>query len=152
MDNSEFVGMIYKEKRGDNKWVSGLSNNSKTRPLMIDALYSYVVQYPNMIKSKRLAMELIGLIDKNGRIEADSGCHDDLALTLAFCMHVRKYDPPMFIDVNKSAQNAFMDILLMNDSSINKFSNDASIMKHVKENVFKHEDALVNTLNLYYRS
>jgi hypothetical protein len=67
-------------------------------------------------------------------------------------MHVRKYDPPMFIDVNKSAQNAFMDILLMNDSSINKFSNDASIMKHVKENVFKHEDALVNTLNLYYRS
>lgn len=150
--NSEFVGMVYKEKRGENKWVNGLSNNSKTRPLMIDALYSYVTQFPNMIKSKRTAMELIGLIDKKGRVEADSGCHDDLALTLAFCMYTRKYDPPMFIDVNKTAQNAFMDILAMNDSTKSKFVDDFSVMKHVKENVFKPEDALVNTLSLYYRN
>lgn len=148
--NSEFVGMVYKEKRGDNKWVNGLSNNAKTRPLMIDALYSYVTQFPNMIKSKRTALELIGLVDKKGRVEADSGCHDDLALTLAFCMHVRKYDPPMFIDVNKTAQNAFMDILAMNDDG-NKFKDASSIMKHVKENVFKPEDSLVNTLELFYR-
>jgi hypothetical protein len=151
LSNSEFVGMVYKEKRGENKWVSGLSNNAKTRPLMIDALYSYVTQFPNMVKSKRLSLELIGLIDKKGRVEADSGCHDDLALTLAFCMHVRKYDPPMFIDVNKTAQNAFMDILAMNDDTRGKFKDGSSIMKHVKETVFKPEDSLVNTLELFYR-
>jgi hypothetical protein len=152
LSNSEFVGMVYKEKRGENKWVYGLSNNAKTRPLMIDALYSYITQFPNMVKSNRLALELIGLVDKKGRVEADSGCHDDLALTLAFCMHVRKYDPPMFIDVNKTAQNAFMDILAMNDDAGNRFKDGPSIMKHVKENVFKPEDALVNTLSLYYRN
>jgi hypothetical protein len=151
LSNSEFVGMVYKEKRGENKWVYGLSNNAKTRPLMLDALYSYVTQFPNMVKSKRTALELIGLVDKKGRVEADSGCHDDLALTLAFCMHVRKYDPPMLLDVNKTTQNAFMDILAMNDDTENKFKDSSSIMKHVKENVFKPEDSLVNTLELFYR-
>jgi len=66
-------------------------------------------------------------------------------------MHVRKYDPPMFIDVNKTAQNAFMDILAMNDDTGGKFKDGSSIMKHVKETVFKPEDSLVNTLELFYR-
>jgi hypothetical protein len=57
----------------------------------------------------------------------------------------------MFIDVNKTAQNAFMDILAMNDDAGNRFKDGPSIMKHVKENVFKPEDALVNTLELIYR-
>jgi len=150
MSASEFVGMVYKERRGENKIAAGLSNNAKTRPLMIDALYSYVTQFPKMVKSKRLALELIGLVDKKGRVEADSGCHDDLALTLSFCMYVRKYDPPLFLDVNKTAQNAFMEILEMNSNLETKFSDDSSIMKHVKENIFKPEDALVNTLDLFY--
>lgn len=152
LSNSELVGMVYKEKRGENKWVPGLSNNSKTRPLMIDALYTYINQFPNMVKSKRLALELVGLIDKKGRVEADSGCHDDLALTLSFCMYCRKYDPPLFLDIDKNAQNAFMDILNMNDNigGTGGFKDEFEIMKHVKENVFKPEDSLINTLELFY--
>ena len=118
---------------------------------MIDALYSYVSEFPSMIKSKRIALELIGLIDKKGKVEADTGCHDDLALTLSFCMYVRKYDPPLFIDINKGKQNAFIDILNLNSPKVVDVMDNASIMKHVKENVFKFEDALVNTLNFYNR-
>ncbi len=64
-------------------------------------------------------------------------------------MYVRKYDPPLFIDTNKDKQSAFLSILGMN-SDVTSFPTDASIMKHVKENVFKPEEALVNTLK-YYR-
>jgi hypothetical protein len=151
VSDSEYVAMVYREKRGENKVAAGLSNNAKTRPLMIDALYSYVTQFPQMIKSKRTALELIGLVDKKGKVEADVGCHDDLALSLSFCMYVRKYDPPLFIDVNKVRQNAFLDIINMNTNQVNQFPDDASIMKHVKQNVFTIEEALVNTLKYYHR-
>ncbi len=63
ISNSEYSALVYKEKRGEHKIASGLSNNMKTRPLMIDALYSYINQFPQMVKSKRLALELVGLVD-----------------------------------------------------------------------------------------
>ena len=152
INNTELSIMLYKEKRGENKIVPGLSNNMKTRPLMIDALYSYVTQYPEMIKSKRLALELIGLISKSGRVEADSGCHDDLALTLAFCMYLRKYDPPLFLSNNKIAESAFSKIMDMNNSrGTGEFLTNSEIMKQVKENVYEIKDSVVNTLGYYNR-
>ena len=151
--DSEYSIMMYKERRGEHKIVPGLSNNIKTRPLMIDAMYSYITQYPQMVKSQRLALELIGLVNKNnGRVEADAGCHDDLALTLAFCMYVRKYDPPLFLENNKVAESSFTRIIGMNDDNGNgSFKSNSEIMKHVKENVFDNESSLVNTLTYINR-
>lgn len=148
---SEYSHMVYREKRGENKIVPGLSNNAKTRPLMIDALYSYVTQFPEMIKSDRLALELIGLVDNKGKVEADSGCHDDLALTLSFCMYVRKYDSPVFISANTDAHSMFNDIINLNNSSYSGPMDNASIMKQVKETVFSYEDAMVDILSFYNR-
>lgn len=151
INNSEHMIMMYKEKRGENKVASGLSNNAKTRPLMIDALYTYVTQYPQMVKSKRTALELIGLVsNKNGKVEADQGCHDDLALTLSFAMYVRKYDPPLMIENNKIAQNEFAEIMGFN-SETQEFNTNPKIIKYVKENVFKYEDAFVNTFDISRR-
>lgn len=151
INNSEYTVMMYKEKRGENKIVPGLSNNSKTRPLMIDALYSYVNQYPEMIKSKRLALELIGLVNnKNGKVEAESGCHDDLALSMSMAMYVRKYDPPLMIDSSKGVQDVFMDIINMNIDKKEGLDN-SEIMRYVKDNVKTNDDMLVDTLKLYYR-
>ncbi len=96
--DTSYGSRLYKEKRGEKTYVPGLSNNAKTRPLMIDALYSYVTQFPETIKSERLALELTSLVSKtNGRIEADTGCHDDIAISAALCYYVRKYDPPLLI-------------------------------------------------------
>jgi hypothetical protein len=74
-----------------NTFVPGISTNAKTRPLMVDALYTYVQEDTDIIHSERLAMELLGLVNKGNRIEADKGFHDDLALAYAFCCYVRKY-------------------------------------------------------------
>lgn len=149
INNSEFMTMMYKEKRGETKLASGLSNNMKTRPLMIDALYTYVTQYPEMIKSKRIAMELIGLVqNKNGKVEADQGCHDDLALTLSFAMYIRKYDPPLFLDNNRESQSIFSEIMDMNDRTSGHMDN-SEIMKYVKQNVFTQDDSFVDTLGMY---
>ena len=109
MNSSNFSTRLYKEKRGEQKLVPGLSTTAKTRPLMIDALYSFVTQYPESIKSERLALELTSLVSKtNGRIEADAGCHDDCAISAALCYYVRKYDPPLLLA--KGSTEAIQDL------------------------------------------
>lgn len=87
------------QSKREGKW--GLTNSLATRPKMIDALLEYVSMFPNTIKSSRLGLELIGLVHNktNGRVEADEGCHDDLAMAASMCYYVRKWDPPLGIQV-----------------------------------------------------
>jgi hypothetical protein len=151
LNNSEFGHMIYKEKRGKQTVLPGLSTNSKTRPLMIDALYSYITQYPECVKSERLALEIAGLVTKtSGRVEADSGCHDDLVLATSVVMYVRKYDPPMLIGTQEFTQisSEMASIIRSNtEGSFESFSNE-SIMKHVKENIGEMQ-GFVDILGMY---
>ncbi len=81
-------------------FIPGLSTNAKTRPLILDSLYTYIVEDPDIIHSERLAMELLGLVNKANRVEADKGFHDDLALAYGFCCFVRKYCPDDLGDVS----------------------------------------------------
>jgi hypothetical protein len=157
LNMSELSLMLYKEKRGQGTGkrgftlVPGLSNNAKTRPLMIDALYSYMCEFPQCVKSERLALELTGLVSKsNGRVEADTGCHDDLALATACVMYVRKYDPPLLIgDEDFSMIGATMkDIMNYNIDDQTIEMTDASIMKHVKSNL-KEKSGFINIMEMY---
>jgi len=72
-------------------FAPGISTNAKTRPLMLDSLYQHVSEFTDCIKSPRLALELVGLQEKQGRIEASVGSHDDLCLALSFVLYARKY-------------------------------------------------------------
>lgn len=130
ISESEYSHLMYKERRGESKLVPGLSNNAKTRPLMIDALYTYIVQFPEIIKSERLVYELVGLIKKQTqtieRVEADSGTKDDIAMASALTMYVRKYDPPMNITTGSPQSNLLSDIVDMNNP------NSIDPMKEVK--------------------
>jgi hypothetical protein len=137
LNASEYCSQLYKEKRGNNTLVPGLSTNSKTRPLMIDALYSYITQYPESVKSERLALELTGLVSKsNGKVEADTGCTDDIALSASLCFYVRKYDPPLALLMNMTdgsmIANDLKDILAFNMEDSGVQFTDQSIMKYVK--------------------
>jgi len=108
INSSEYNHMLYKQKIGD-RIRPGLNTNIKTRPLMIDALYSYISQFPEMVKSRRLALELVGLISKpNGKVEADIGCTDDIALSTALAFYVRKWDPPLSINLQGSEAGDFL--------------------------------------------
>jgi len=133
INRSDLSSSLYKEKRGE-QLIPGLSTNSKTRPLMIDALYSYITEFPECVKSKRLILELIGLVEKaSGKVEADSGCHDDIALSAALCFYVRKYDPPLLLDSSKYQQSSFADIVNMNNDNYGNSLTNSAIMKRVKE-------------------
>ena len=150
LNNSEFSFMIYKEKRGKQTVLPGLSTNTKTRPLMIDALYSYITQYPECVKSERLALELTGLVTKtNGKVEADTGCHDDLALATSCVFYVRKYDPPMMIDTQEysTLTNEMANIIAGNSELQAEFNNDG-IMKHVKSHI-NEMGGFVDILSMY---
>jgi len=150
LNYSEFGFMIYKEKRGKQTLLPGLSTNSKTRPLMIDALYSYITQFPQIVKSERLALEIAGLVTRtSGRVEADTGCHDDLVLSASCVMYVRKYDPPMLVGSEEFTQisSDMANIIAGNSNIVNDYSN-AGIIKHVKENIGEM-GGFVDILGLY---
>jgi len=157
LNQSEFSLMLYKEKRGlgtgpkGHTLVPGLSNTPKTRPLMIDALYSYITEYPTSVKSERLALELTGLVSKaNGKVEADSGCHDDLALSTAMCFYVRKYDPPRLIDTGEFTMvtNELQDVINFNISGETVEMTNRSIMTKVKSEIDK-KGGFVDIMRMY---
>jgi hypothetical protein len=150
LNYSEFGHMIYKERRGSQTLLPGLSTNSKTRPLMIDALYSYITQYPEIVKSQRLALEIAGMVTKtSGRVEADTGCHDDLVLSTSVCMYVRKYDPPVLLGSKQFTQvsNDMIDIITSNSNEVDDYTNEG-IMKHVKNNIGEI-NGFVDILGIY---
>ena len=139
VNNSEYCVSLYKEKRGPNMILPGLQTTSKTRPLMIDALYSYVCQFPECVKSKRLALELVGLVEKtSGRVEADEGCYDDLALSAALAFYVRKYDPPMMINPTKFESSYMGSIIGMNSDVAEKLYDNSNVMKMIKEELLSN--------------
>lgn len=154
INNSEFSTMLYKEKRGEHKkLVPGLSTNAKTRPLMIDALYTYVSQFTDGVKSKRLVLELIGLISKtSGRVEADTGCHDDLVFAAALAFYVHKWDPPMMLTMaSETAMGGEMfNIMSLNDGI---GTHNASVMGKIKDKLGEIEPGqemqYIDTLSFY---
>jgi hypothetical protein len=109
---------------------------------MIDALYSYVSQFPEMVKSRRLALELVGLISKpNGKVEADVGCTDDIALSTAMAFYVRKWDPPLSINLQGSEAGDFLkEIMGLNTDNqrVRKpdmLPENSQIMKDIRKKV-----------------
>ena len=155
LDESEYSDMLYKEKRGNDNIVAGLSTNSKTRPLIIDALYSYFNEFPEIVRSERLALELTGLVSKkNGRVEADIGCYDDLALASGVCFYARKYDSSrLILDTPRHARTSaeITSIIAANDDHL-KSVNNANIISHVKENlgrIGEEDGGIVDILEMY---
>jgi len=151
IDRSEYSLMMYKETRGKDTIVPGLSTNAKTRPLMIEALYTYISEFPESVKSKRLVLELISLTTKisgqTERVQADVGCHDDLAMATATAFYVRKWDPPMIIDGARTFQTQELSRIV----DMNKDHLDVSnpeIMKYVKENI-SEMGGFVDILSMY---
>ncbi len=153
LDRSELSTRVYKETIGD-KIKSGLTTTSKTRPLMIDALYSYILENPESVKSKRLALELIGLVQKpTGKVEGDEGSRDDLALATSTAFYVRKYDPPFWISATAVDTSILSEVMGMNieQRAGDDLDND-KIMKYVKDNIFAIQTqtgGTVNTLQFY---
>lgn len=79
----------------------GLTTTVKTRPLMIDALHDFVSNFPENIKGESLALEILSLINKNGKLEAPDGFNDDRAMAYSFACYVKKYCPENLVGFEK---------------------------------------------------
>jgi len=165
-----------KIKNGENKngrVKYGLYTGPQTRPLMMDALYTYIKSDPSIVKGKRTILELIGLVQKsNDRIEADEGEHDDLCLALAFCAYVKMYDPPLGMASAYMNKNLIDQIVETIGSNFGEISYDADmynlgndygdnkintrdkinrvISKHIKNNLISmsNNSSIINTTDL----
>jgi len=150
LNASEFSMMLYKETRGLGKMVPGLSTNSKTRPLMIDALYSYITEFPGSVKSKRLVLELISLVSKtSGRVEADTDTYDDLVIATSAAFYVRKWDPPLMIQSTTKVQLGDLNEILDFNVGDTEVSN-RSVMRVVKDNI-DEMGGFIDILSMYNR-
>jgi len=73
----------------EKKMVPGFSTTTKTRPLIISKLESYLRDKQVLIRSTRLIEELLVFIWNNGKAEALKGYNDDLITSLGIGFWVR---------------------------------------------------------------
>ena len=81
--------MSNKHYRDERQMVAGFSTTTKTRPLIISALDSYMTDKDILIRSNRLIDELFTFIWNNGKAEAMKGYNDDLTMALGIGLWVR---------------------------------------------------------------
>ena len=77
------------DKMESEQTIPGFTNSTKTRPLVISKMESYIREKSFIFHSKRLLEELKVFIWKNGKAQAQSGYNDDLILALGIGLFVR---------------------------------------------------------------
>ncbi|APQ57699.1 DNA packaging protein [Paenibacillus polymyxa] len=82
----------------------GWNTNQATRPVMISDFKEAIRDQLYYIYCPELYSECMTLIDKNGRAEADSGCHDDRILAYSIALQVRQVADKWFEWFKKKQQ------------------------------------------------
>ncbi|VUG07058.1 hypothetical protein PPOLYM_03466 [Paenibacillus polymyxa] len=82
----------------------GWNTNQATRPVMISDFKEAIRDQLYDIYCPDLYSECMTLIDKNGRAEADSGCHDDRILAYSIALQVRQVADKWFEWFKKKQQ------------------------------------------------
>ncbi|WP_419805128.1 terminase [Terriglobus sp.] len=77
---------VYRGDDGDLGWLT----TSSSRNAMLGALQVLLSTKSQMLRSRRLLEECRSFVDKNGRMEAAAGAHDDLVLAMAIAQAVRR--------------------------------------------------------------
>jgi len=66
--------------------------SEKTRKMMFNILRDMLKDYRHLINSKFLVTDICNLVEhKNGKIAADTGCHDDMVMAYLHTLYVLKY-------------------------------------------------------------
>ena len=145
---------IYGEYRGtlstNKKWIAGLSTNTKSRPLILDALFTYVTDFPDTVKSVKLANELLALTNKTHKLQADAGFNDDLAMAWAFCCYIRRYEPKSIGDVgNKTPEEMEEMRVLSNSISMIRNLNSDNIVQQGYEDLVNEGEYSIADFNKF---
>lgn len=80
---------LFRRERGEGQRQVGFETNLKTRPLIIGNLIALFREDSSIECDKETLREMLTFVrGKNGRGEADKGCHDDLVMALAIAQYV----------------------------------------------------------------
>jgi hypothetical protein len=128
----------YKDER---QMVAGFSTTTKTRPLIISALDTYMNDKDILIRSSRLIDEMFTFIWQSGRAEAMKGYNDDLIMALGIGLWVRNTALRLKqegIDLTKT---------MLNSTQVNQYTGFVA-SGHLKQNPYEMKDTRGNTENL----
>lgn len=76
-------------KYDNEQTVPGFTTSTKTRPLVISKMESYIREKSLIIRSKRLLEELRVFIWQNGKAQAQNSYNDDLVMSLGMGLFIR---------------------------------------------------------------
>ena len=79
----------WKSKMESDNTGPGFTNSTRTRPLVISKMETYIRERSFIFHSKRLLEELRVFIWQNGKAQAQNGYNDDLAMALGIGLFVR---------------------------------------------------------------
>jgi hypothetical protein len=129
----------YREERN---MVAGFSTTSKTRPLIISALDTYMTDKDILIRSNRLIDEMFTFIWHGGRAEAMKGYNDDLIMALAIGLWVRN------TALRLRQEGIDLTRTMLNSSYVNKYESVYTANTHLKQNPYEMNVGRGDTENL----
>jgi hypothetical protein len=135
--------MSNKFYRDEKQMVAGFSTTTKTRPLIISALDTYMHDKDILIRSNRLIDELFTFIWNNGKAEAMKGYNDDLVMALGIGLWVRNTALRLKqegIDLTKN---------MLNSAKISQYDG-VYTNNHLKKNPYEMELARGEKENLHW--
>jgi len=136
--------MSNKYYRDERQMVAGFSTTTKTRPLIISALDTYMNDKDILIRSQRLIDELFTFIWNGGRAEAMKGYNDDLTMALGIGLWVRNTALRLKqegIDLTKA---------MLGSAQINKYESVYTAHTHLKQNPYEMEVGRGEKENLHW--
>jgi hypothetical protein len=92
-------------KMDSEQTVPGFTTSTKTRPLVISKMESYIREKAFIFRSKRLLEELRVFIWQNGKAQAQNGYNDDLVMSLGIGLFTRDTAMKFYeqgIDINRA--------------------------------------------------
>ena len=129
----------YLAKMESEQTVPGFTNSTKTRPLVISKMESYIRERTFTFHSKRLLEELRVFIWQNGKAQSQNGYNDDLVLSLGIGLFVRD------TALKFSAQGLDMTRAAIMGMSNNAYNNKYSIHSPNFQNPYKMDDGIGGT-------
>jgi hypothetical protein len=129
----------YLAKMESEQTVPGFTNSTKTRPLVISKMESYIRERTFTFHSKRLLEELRVFIWQNGKAQSQNGYNDDLVLSLGIGLFVRD------TALKFSAQGLDMTRAAIMGMSNNAYNNKYSVHSPNFQNPYRMDDGIGGT-------
>jgi len=159
-----FYYEVYEPKYGNSrdftKRIYGLTNTTTVRSLAITEFLSYVKERFREMKCSYLIDEITSLVDKNNKIQALPGSHDDVVMSLALTLYtlVHRMEIVRRISMTSShKRNSYSKIIDLNSKKdtnkyhITKEERDSKVYAHYENQFNELKNEKISASKLFSR-